>query len=62
MIFVTSVTMKIKVTAPKQIGFLRGLWKSYIPGFNLVAVKYFFYHEEKHVFAQTDQPTDSAIT
>ena len=28
--FVTSVTLKIKVTAPKCIGFLRGIWGSHI--------------------------------
>ena len=38
LIFVTSVTMKIKVTTPKQIGFLGGLWGNYVPGFNLTAV------------------------
>ena len=39
--FVTSVTLKIKVTTPKWIGFLRSLWESYILGFNLIAVKLF---------------------
>ena len=39
--FVTHVTLKIKVTSPKQIGFLRGLWRSYIPGFKLIAEKHF---------------------
>ena len=37
--FVTSVTLKTKVTTQKQIAFLRGLWGSYIPGFNLIAVQ-----------------------
>ena len=36
--FVTSVTLKIKVTTPKLIVFLRNLWGSYIPEFNLIAV------------------------
>ena len=39
--FVTPVTLKIKVTTPIQIGFFRGLWGSYIPGLNLIAVKLF---------------------
>ncbi len=39
--FVTSVTLKIKVTTPKQKAFLRGRWGSYIPGFNLIAVVLF---------------------
>ena len=39
--FVTSITLKIKVTALKHIGFLSDLWGSYIPGFNLIAVKLF---------------------
>ena len=34
----TSVTLKIKVMTPKQIGFLLDLWESPIPGFNLIPV------------------------
>ena len=30
--------LQIKVTTPKQTGFLRGLWGSHIPSFNLIAV------------------------
>ena len=37
-IFVTSLTLKIRVTTPKEIGFLGGLWRGYILGFSLVAV------------------------
>ncbi len=36
--FVTSVTLKIKVITPKQLGFLRGLWISYIQSINMIAV------------------------
>ena len=36
--FVTSVTWKIKITTPKQMDFLGGLWGGYIPGFNLIHV------------------------
>ena len=35
------MTLRIKVTTPKQIGFLRDLWESYIPSINLTAVKLF---------------------
>ena len=38
--FVISVTLKIKVMTT-QVGFLRGLWGSYILSFNLIAVKLF---------------------
>ena len=31
----TSVTLKLKVTTPKRIGFLGGLWGRCIPGFKL---------------------------
>ena len=39
----TFVTLKIKVTTPKEIGFLRGLWGSDIPGLKLMAVKLLSY-------------------
>ena len=52
MTFVNSVTLRIKVTTPKQLGFFRGPWGSYIPGFNLIAVKLF------GVFGQMDRRTD----
>ena len=48
----------MKVTTPKQIGFHRGLWGNYIPGFNLIAVKCLSYHAEMGVFRQTDGRTD----
>ena len=34
----TFVTLKIKVTTPKWISFPGGLWGSYTPGFDLIAV------------------------
>ncbi len=37
-IFVASVTLKTEVMTPKRIGFLMGLWGSYILWFNLTAV------------------------
>ena len=37
--FVTSVTLKVKVMTSKRRGSLRGLWGSYIPSINLIAVK-----------------------
>ena len=36
--FVTSATLIFKVMTPYQTGFRRGLWGSYIPGFNLMTV------------------------
>ena len=39
--FAMSVTLRIKVATPKQRGFLRGLWRSYIPGFKVRAVNPF---------------------
>ncbi len=67
MTFVISVTSKIRVTTPKQIGFLRGLRGSYIPGMKLIAVKLFELScRNGCVFGQTDRQTDgqtdSAIT
>ncbi len=68
-IFATSVTLKIKVTTPNQIGFLSSLWGSYIPGLKLIALKCFGLSHGNGVFGQadgqpdeqTDRQTDSAI-
>ena len=56
--FVRSVTLKIKVTTPKQIGFLGGLWGSCIPGLKLIAVRLFEFLRGNGVFGQTDRETD----
>ena len=56
--FVTSVTLKIKVATPKQISFLWGLWRSYIPGFELIAVNLFKLSHGIGVFGQTDGQMD----
>ena len=52
--FVTSATLKIKVTTPKQIRFLGGLWGRHIPCFKLIAVKLFELLRGNNVFGQTD--------
>ena len=52
-----SVTLKIKVTTPKQIGFLRGLWECDIPDLQLTAVKLFELSHGNGVFQQTDGRT-----
>ena len=39
--FMTSVTLKIKATAPKGIGFLGILWGSYTQRINMIAVELF---------------------
>ena len=60
LIFVTSVTFKIKVTTPKRIGFLRGPWGSYIPGFSLIAVILFELSCGNECL-RTDRQMDSTI-
>ena len=50
----TFVTLKKKVTTPKRIGFLRGLWGSYIPGFNLIAVILFELTHENGCLTEFD--------
>ena len=57
---VVFVTLKIKVMAPKQIGLLGGLWGSFIPSINLIAVNSLSYRTEMGVFGQTD--AQQAIT
>ena len=37
----TFVTLKIKAVTAKQIGFVKGLWGSYIPGFKVIVVEHF---------------------
>ena len=58
--FLTSVTLKIKVTTPKSIGFLRGIWENYILGMKLIAVKLFEVLRRNEV--SPDGQTDSGIT
>ena len=54
----TFVTLKIKVITPKLIGFCRGLWGSYIPGFKLIAVKLFELSQGNGLYGQTDRQKD----
>ena len=56
--FMTSVTSEIKVTTAKQKWFLRSIWGSYIPGFNLIAVILLELLHGNCVFGQMDGPTD----
>ncbi len=57
-IFLTSMTLKIKVTTPKSTGFLKGLRKTYRPGRKLIAVKLFELSRGNK--ASLDGETDSA--
>ncbi len=71
MTFVTPVTLNIKVTTPKQKGFLRGLRESYIRGMKFIAVELFelscgngsvFRQTGGRTEGRTDRWTDSGIT
>ena len=57
----TFVTLTIKVTSPKQTDFLTGLWGSYIPGIDLIAV-ILFELTDRHTDTQTDSQTNRTIT
>ena len=63
------MTVKSKVLTPRQTDFLRGLCRSYIPSFNLIAVR-LVSSDRQTVDGQTaeqtdrqmDEQADSAIT